>query len=103
MPVIGRVESVWRYPVKSMAGEELPEIYAGFGGVWGDRLFAVKSSATPIGFPYLTGREAHELLLSRPHVGNREKAAKPANLAEAEEISPLLNPVAAEPDDFALD
>jgi uncharacterized protein len=50
MSLIGHVESVWRYPVKSMAGEELPEIYAGFGGVWGDRLFALKSSATPIGF-----------------------------------------------------
>jgi uncharacterized protein len=103
MSLIGHVESVWRYPVKSMAGEELPEIYAGFGGVWGDRLFALKSSATPIGFPYLTGREAHELLLYRPHFRNPEKAAKPANMAEAEEISPLLNPVAAEPDDFALD
>src|SRR5207248_5175166 len=31
MSLIGHVESVWRYPVKSMAGEELPEIYAGFG------------------------------------------------------------------------
>ena len=103
MRLIGHVESVWRYPVKSMAGEELPEIYAGFGGVWGDRLFALKSSATPIGFPYLTGREAHELLLYRPHFRKPEKAAKPANVAEAEEISPLLNPVAADPDDFALD
>ena len=63
----------------------------------------LKSSATPIGFPYLTGREAHELLLYRPHFRKPEKAAKPANVAEAEEISPLLNPVAADPDDFALD
>src|SRR5438552_15822052 len=80
MSLIGHVESVWRYPVKSMAGEELPEIYAGFGGVWGDRLFALKSSATPIGFPYLTGREAHDLLLYRPHFRNPGKAAKPANV-----------------------
>ena len=103
MPVIGRVESVWRYPVKSMAGEELPEIYAGFAGVWGDRLFAFKSSATPTGFPYLTGREAHQLLMYRPRFRDPQRAAKPANLAEAEEISPLLNPVAADPSDFALD
>jgi uncharacterized protein len=103
MPVIGRVESVWRYPVKSMAGEELPEIYAGFAGVWGDRLFAFKSSATPAGFPYLTGREAHQLLMYRPLFRDPQRAAKPANLAEAEEISPLLNPVAADPSDFALD
>ena len=103
MPAIGRVESVWRYPVKSMAGEELPEIYAGFAGIWGDRLFAFKSSATPPGFPYLTGREAHQLLMYRPRFRDPQKAAKPANLAEAEEISPLLNPVAADPSDLALD
>jgi len=103
MPVIGRVESVWRYPVKSMAGEEMPEIYAGFAGIWGDRLFAFKSSATPAGFPYLTGREAHQLLIYRPRFRDPQRAAKPANLAEAEELSPLLNPVAADPSDFALD
>lgn len=103
MSAIGRVESVWRYPVKSMRGEKLPEIFAGFSGVWGDRLFAFKSSATPVGFPYLTGREAHEMLLYRPRFRHPEKAAKPANLAEAEQLSPLLNPVAADPADLALD
>jgi uncharacterized protein YcbX len=102
MSVVGRVESVWRYPVKSMRGEELPEIFAGFSGVWGDRLFAFKSSATPVGFPYLTGREAHEMLLYRPLFRDPEKAAKPANLAEAEELSPILNP-AADLSDLALD
>ena len=33
MSAIGRVESVWRYPVKSMRGEELPEIFVSFAGV----------------------------------------------------------------------
>ena len=103
MSVVGRVESVWRYPVKSMRGEELPEIFAGFSGVWGDRLFAFKSSATPVAFPYLTGREAHEMLLYRPLFRDPQKAAKPANLAEAEELSPILNPVAADLSDLALD
>jgi uncharacterized protein len=103
MSAIGRVDSVWRYPVKSMRGEELPEIFAGFSGVWGDRLFAFKSSATPVGFPYLTGREAHEMLLYRPLFRDPQKAAKPANLAEAEELSPILNPVAADLSDLALD
>ena len=103
MSIIGRVDSVWRYPVKSMRGEELPEIFAAFAGVWGDRLFAFKSSAAPAGFPYLTGREAQEMLLYRPRFRHPEKAAKPANLAEAEELSPILNPVAAEPGDLALD
>ena len=103
MGAIGRVDSVWRYPVKSMRGEQLPEIFAAFAGVWGDRLFAFKSSATPVGFPYLTGREAHEMLLYRPRFRHPEKAEKPANLAEAEQLSPILNPVAADPGELALD
>jgi len=73
MSVIGRVDSVWRYPVKSMRGEELPEIFAAFAGVYGDRLFAFKSSAAPSGFPYLTGREAHDMLLFRPAFAIRRR------------------------------
>src|SRR5438094_7438613 len=99
MTIVGRVESLWRYPVKSMRGEELPEIFAGFAGIYGDRLFAFRSSAAPAGFPYFTGRERHEMLLYRPRFRHPEKAAKPANLAEAERLSPLLNPVGADPAD----
>ena len=41
MGVVGKVESLWRYPVKSMRGEELEEaIFVGFAGVYGDRLYA---------------------------------------------------------------
>ena len=103
MSVVGRVESVWRYPVKSLRGEELPEIFAGFAGVYGDRIFAFKSSAARAAFPYWTARDRHEMLLYRPRFRHPQKAAKPANLAEAEEISPLLNPVVANPADLALD
>jgi uncharacterized protein len=103
MSVVGRVESLWRYPVKSMRGEKLPEIFAGFAGVYGDRIFAFKSSIAPPAFPYWTARERHEMLLYRPRFRHPEKAAKPANLPEAEEISPLLNPVVPNPGDLALD
>jgi len=103
MSVVGRVESVWRYPVKSMRGEQLQEIFASFAGVYGDRLFAFRSSAAPVGFPYLTGREAHKMLLYRPRFRHPDKAAQPDNLAEAEELSPLLNPVSGDPADLALD
>ena len=43
MSVVGTVESLWRYPVKSMRGEELDEIFAGFAGVYGDRLSLSKA------------------------------------------------------------
>ena len=57
MKIIGKVESLWRYPVKSMRGEELDAAFLGFAGIYGDRLFAFRSAASPKGFPYLTGRE----------------------------------------------
>jgi MOSC domain-containing protein len=103
MSVIGQVESLWRYPVKSMCGHAVAEVFVGFSGVYGDRLFAFKSDAAPVGFPYFTGREWHEMLLYRPRFRYPEKAARPANLAEAEEMSPLLNPVAADPADLAVE
>jgi uncharacterized protein YcbX len=44
---IGTVESLWRYPVKSMRGEELSEAFISFAGVYGDRLCAFKGSDRP--------------------------------------------------------
>jgi uncharacterized protein YcbX len=87
MPVVGHIESLWRYPVKSMRGEQLPEAYVGFPGIYGDRLYAFRSSAAPKGFPYLTGREQEELLLYRPVYRYAEPMSKPVNLAEAEAIA----------------
>jgi hypothetical protein len=79
------------------------EIFAGFSGIYGDRLYAFKSSAAPVGFPYFTGRERHETLLYRPRFRHPERAALPPNLAEAEALSPILNHIGADPADLALD
>jgi len=103
MAINGKVESLWRYPVKSMRGEELSEAFLGFAGVHGDRLFAFRSTARPRGFPYLTGREQARMLLYRPRFRHPDKAAKPPNLAEAEDIAPGLNPVPADPEDLAVE
>jgi uncharacterized protein YcbX len=51
MSIVGHVESLWRYPVKSMRGEELDTSYMGFSGVYGDRLYAFRSSVAPEGSP----------------------------------------------------
>src|SRR5205823_11484345 len=103
MSIIGQVESLWRYPVKSMRGESLPEMYAGFAGVYGDRLFAFRSSAAPAGFPYLTGRECEQMLLYRPRFRDPQKAAGPSNQAEAEAISPGINPLPADAAERAVE
>jgi uncharacterized protein len=103
MSTIGAVVSLWRYPVKSMGGEELNEAFVGFSGVYGDRLFAFRSSAGPKGFPYLTGREQRKLLECRPHFRYADKAARPINQTEAEMMTPGLNPVFAEASDLMVD
>ena len=103
MSAIGTVESLWRYPVKSMRGEELDEVFAGFSGVYGDRLFAFSSSASPKGFPFLTGREQRQMLRYRPRFRQPEKAARPINQAEAEKLPPGVTPLYAAPDDLILD
>jgi uncharacterized protein len=101
MSVIGKVDSVWRYPVKSMRGEELDEAFAGFSGIYGDRLFAFESSASPKGFPYLTAREQRRLLQYRPRFRYPDKASRPINLTEAESMG--ANPVWADPAELTVD
>ena len=101
MSVIGKVDSLWRYPVKSMRGEELEEIFAGFSGIYGDRLFAFRSSASPKGFPYFTAREQRRLLQYRPRFRDPDKAARPINLTEAESMG--TNPVWADPPELMID
>ena len=101
MNVIGKVESLWRYPVKSMRGEELDEMFAGYAGVYGDRLFAFESSASPKGFPFFTGRDQRQMIRYRPRFRNPEKAARPINLAEAE--SSGANPISANASELMIE
>jgi hypothetical protein len=101
MSIVGKVESLWRYPVKSMRGEELAEAFVGFAGIYGDRLFAFRSSASPMGFPYFTAREQRRLLQYRPHFRNPDKAAQPVNLTDAEKMG--ANPISADPSELMVD
>ena len=92
MKIIGTVESLWRYPVKNMRGEQLAEAFAGFAGVYGDRLFAFRSSASPKGFPYLTAREQHELLRYCPRFRQSDKAARPHQSGRGGELGARPEP-----------
>src|SRR5438477_5850733 len=103
MTTIGTVESLWRYPVKSMRGEELNEIFAGYAGVYGDRLFAFESSGSSKGFPFFTGREQRQMIRYRPRFRNPEKAAQPINLADAEKLPPGANPISANSAELMID
>jgi uncharacterized protein YcbX len=103
MAIIGKVQSLWRYPVKSMRGEELAEAFLGFSGIYGDRVFAFTSSAALKAFPYLTGREQEQMLRYQPRFRSADKAARPVNLAEAEKLGPGVTPVYAQPAEMMVD
>lgn len=77
MTIVGRVESLWRYPVKSMRGEELREAYLTTKGVYGDRRYAFLSTGARKDFPYFTAREQHELLLYCAWYRHPEKMVRP--------------------------
>jgi uncharacterized protein YcbX len=59
---IGRVDSLWRYPIKSMGGERVPDTYAGPFGLHGDRLLAFESAGAALGKPMVTGAERTAML-----------------------------------------
>ena len=103
MITIGTVESLWRYPIKSMSGETMTQVFLGFSGFYGDRCFAFKNSSARKGFPYLSATVQQQMLLYHPKFRYAERAAKPPNLSEAMRIPPGVNPANAEPNDLILD
>jgi uncharacterized protein len=97
MPIIGTVDSLWRYPVKSMRGEEMDELFAGYAGVYGDRLWAFVSDAGPKEFPYFTGRQQRRMICYPERFRNPANAAAPSNQKEAEENGAWPLPASARP------
>ena len=103
MTTVGTVESLWRYPVKSMSGEAVTEAFMGFSGIYGDRCYAFKNSSARKGFPYLNASAQEQMLRYRPQFRYPERAAKPPNLGEAMSISPGVTPANPDPNDLIVD
>jgi uncharacterized protein YcbX len=72
---IGQVEAIFRYPVKSMAGERLDSAQLGWHGLEGDRRLAFRRMEERGGFPWLTSTKLPELLLYVPF-GRKDDAAE---------------------------
>jgi uncharacterized protein YcbX len=60
---IGHVEAIFRYPVKSMAGEQLEVANLGWYGLDGDRRLAFRRIDNRSGMPWLTASKLPDLLL----------------------------------------
>jgi uncharacterized protein YcbX len=63
---LGRITSLFRYPVKSMAGEQLDTAKLTWHGIAGDRRFAFRRLADQSAFPWLTASKLPQLLLYKP-------------------------------------
>ena len=63
---IGHVEALFRYPVKSMAGERLEVANLGWHGLDGDRRLAFRRMNDRSGMPWLTASRLPDLLLFTP-------------------------------------
>jgi uncharacterized protein YcbX len=65
---IGHIEALFRYPVKSMAGERLDEANLGWHGLDGDRRLAFRRMRIDdrSGMPWLTASKLPELVLFTP-------------------------------------
>ena len=75
MPIeIGRVEAIFRYPVKSMGGERLEAATLGWHGLDGDRRLAFRRMDDRSGFPWLSASKLPDLLLFAPY--RREDGAQ---------------------------
>jgi uncharacterized protein YcbX len=63
---IGQVEAIFRYPVKSMAGERLEVADLGWHGVDGDRRLAFRRMDDRSGFPWLSASKLPDLVRYAP-------------------------------------
>jgi uncharacterized protein YcbX len=78
MPIeIGQVETIFRYPVKSMRGERLEAAELGWHGLDGDRRLAFRRLEDRGGFPWLSASRLPDLLLFAPR---RPESGAPGDL-----------------------
>jgi uncharacterized protein YcbX len=79
---VGTVRTLWRFPVKSMVGEQVDAVEVGEGGIVGDRAFAVRDRETgkvasakhPKLWPGLFGCRA--AFVEAPHRGDELPAVR---------------------------
>jgi uncharacterized protein YcbX len=100
---IGTIDSVWRYPVKGMRGEEVPYIYTAYTGLMGDRIYGVVAADGDPGHPWHTARNQEEFVLYKACYGSSEQLLLPENLdATYSEWEPGIDPLYPDADAFKV-
>ncbi|EDX86104.1 MOSC domain protein [Synechococcus sp. PCC 7335] len=103
MSTVGTIESIWRYPVKSMRGENLAEAFVAFAGLMGDRVYSLVTDKGNPGFPWFTARDVESLLLYTPRYRQADATLKPSNLEAAQSMAPGINPLTPTIQDFSVE
>ena len=67
---VGTITALYRYPVKSMAGEAIESCELHWHGPVGDRRLAFRRIGETNGFPWLTASKLPELILFKPYTPN---------------------------------
>jgi uncharacterized protein YcbX len=81
---VGRVAALWRYPVKSMAGEPLDAVDVSWYGLTGDRRWAfVRDGVAQSGFPWLTLRQRFDLRGYQPWFSDPDQPDRSATKVRA--------------------
>jgi uncharacterized protein YcbX len=100
MPIeIGRIEAIFRYPVKSMRGEPLDAATLGWHGLDGDRRLAFRRLDERGGFPWLTASKLPDLISFTPlrrEDGKGESLPTHVRTPEGEEMPLFGEALAAE-------
>src|SRR5262245_45951696 len=63
---IGHIEAIFRYPIKSMAGERVEAAAMGWHGIEGDRRLAFRRAQERSDFPWLSAGRLPDLLQFTP-------------------------------------
>ena len=97
--VIGTIEAIFRYPVKSMRGEQLDAATLGWHGLEGDRRLALRRLNEPGGFPWLSASKLPDLITFTPlrrEDGNGDQLPTHVRLPAGEEMPTFSEALAEE-------
>jgi len=78
--IVGHVEAIFRYPVKSMRGERLDAAELGWHGLEGDRRLGFRKVGDRGGFPWLSAGRVPELVLYQPCLPSHVRTPSGADL-----------------------
>ncbi|MFT3841541.1 MAG: MOSC domain-containing protein [Myxococcaceae bacterium] len=84
---IATIEALYRYPVKSMAGEPLQRAELGWHGLAGDRRLALRKVDDRGGFPFLTAGKMPELVRFVPETSAGEPLPSHVRTPEGERFA----------------